>query len=68
MSRERWLLVEETGGELWLIERQGAELRGRPISRPELLAAWPSLSRALVASDNMNAPRVVVEPASGRRA
>ena len=59
-TRDRYLLVEEDGG-LWLLKREGAEMRGRVVSREGLRHEFPRLYEALAASDNRDAPRVVVE-------
>jgi hypothetical protein len=34
-ARDRWLLVEEDGT-IWLLKREGAELRGRIVSHEAL--------------------------------
>jgi hypothetical protein len=59
-ARDRWLLVEENG-DLWLIKREGHELHGRIVSREGLHHEFPRLYDALVASNNRDAPLVVVE-------
>ena len=59
-ARDRWLLVEENG-DLWLIKREGVELHGRLVSREGLRHEFPRLYDALVASNNRDAPFVVVE-------
>jgi hypothetical protein len=59
-ARDRWVLVEENG-DLWLIKREGHELHGRIVSREGLRHEFPRLYDALVASDNGNYPRIVVE-------
>jgi hypothetical protein len=61
-ARDRWVLVEEDGA-LWLLKREGPELRGRIVSREGLRREFPRLYDVLVASDHENCPRVVVEPA-----
>jgi hypothetical protein len=60
-ARERWLLVEENG-DLWLLKREGPEVRGRLVSREHLCREFPRLYAELVASNNKDCPRVVVEP------
>lgn len=58
--RDRWLLVEENG-ELWLLKREGREVRGRVVSREALSREFPRLYAELIASNNKDCPRVVVE-------
>jgi hypothetical protein len=58
--RDRWVLVEDNN-ELWLLKREGAEVRGRIVSHEGLSREFPRLYDALVASDNKDTPRVVVE-------
>ena len=60
MKRDRWLLVEENG-DLWLLKREGHELHGRIVSREGLRNEFPRLYAALVATNNKDTPRVVVE-------
>jgi hypothetical protein len=59
-ARDRWLLIEEDGA-LWLLKREGHELHGRIVSREGLRREFPQLYAQLVASDNRDAPFVVVE-------
>lgn len=59
-ARDRWVLVEENG-DLWLIKREGHELRGRIVSREGLRGEFPRLYAELVATDSRDCPRVVVE-------
>jgi hypothetical protein len=59
-ARDRWVLVEENG-DLWLLRREGSEVRGRIVSREGLRAEFPRLYDQLTASDNKDCPRVVVE-------
>jgi hypothetical protein len=59
-TRDRWVLVEENG-ELWLLKREGSEVRGRTVSREHLCREFPRLYAQLIASDNRDAPFVVVE-------
>jgi hypothetical protein len=59
-ARDRWVLVEENG-DLWLLKREGPEVRGRIVSHEALCREFPRLYDALVASNNKNCPRVVVE-------
>jgi len=60
MARDRWLFVEENG-DLWLLKREGHELHGRIVSREGLRHEFPRLYAELVASNNKDTPRVVVE-------
>jgi hypothetical protein len=60
-TRDRWILVEENG-DLWLIKREGHELHGRMVSREGLRQEYPQLYAALAASNNRDAPFVVMEP------
>ena len=59
-ARDRWLLVEENG-DLWLLRREGPEVRGRIVSREGLRREFPRLYAELIASNNKDTPRVVVE-------
>jgi hypothetical protein len=59
-ARERWVLVEENG-DLWLLKREGREVRGRVVSREQLSHEFPGLYAQLVATINRDCPRVVVE-------
>jgi hypothetical protein len=59
-ARDRWLLVEDNG-DLWLLKREGPEVRGRIVSRDGLRREFPRLYAELIASDHKNTPRVVVE-------
>ena len=59
-TRDRWLLVEENG-DLWLLKRQGPEVRGRIVSHEGLRHEFPRLYAELIASNNKDCPRVVVE-------
>ena len=59
-ARDRWILVEENG-DLWLIKREGSEVRGRIVSREGLRREFPRLYDQLVASDHKDTPRIVVE-------
>jgi hypothetical protein len=59
-ARDRWLLVEEDGA-LWLLKREGHELHGRIVSREGLRAEFPRLYAELVASNNKDTPRIIVE-------
>lgn len=59
-ARDRWLLVEDND-DLWLIKREGAELHGRIVTREGLRHEFPRLYDALVASNNKDCPRVIVE-------
>ena len=59
-TRDRWLLVEEND-DLWLIKREGSEVRGRIVSREGLRREFPRLYDQLVASDHKDTPRIVVE-------
>jgi hypothetical protein len=59
-ARDRWALIEEDGT-IWLLKREGAELRGRIVSHEGLRREFPRLYAALVASNNKDTPRVVVE-------
>ena len=43
-ARDRWLLIEENG-DLWLLKREGAEVRGRIVSRDGLRREFPRLTR-----------------------
>jgi hypothetical protein len=60
-SEHRWLVVETTG-RLWLLERAGAAMSGRIVTRADLAAGHPRLLRALQAGDHKDTPRVVPEP------
>jgi hypothetical protein len=60
-TRDRWILVEENG-DLWLIKREGHELHGRMVSREGLRQEYPQLYATLAASNNRDAPFVVMEP------
>ena len=60
VERDRWLFIEENG-DLWLLKREGLELRGRIVSREGLRAEFPRLYAALLESDHRDCPRVVVE-------
>jgi hypothetical protein len=57
---ERWLVVL-TDGRLWLHEGPGADAADRIVTRVELTIAYPGLHRALLATDQQDCPRVVVE-------
>jgi hypothetical protein len=46
-ARDRWLLVEENG-DLWLLKREGPEVRGRIVSRDGLRREFPRLYAELV--------------------
>lgn len=59
-ARDRWLLVEEND-DLWLIKREGSEVRGRIVSREGLRREFPRLYDQLVASDHKDTRRIVVE-------
>jgi len=59
-ARDQWLLVEENG-DLWLLKREGAEVRGRIVSSEGLRREFPRLYAELVATANLDTPRVVVE-------
>jgi hypothetical protein len=59
-ARDRWVLVEENG-DLWLLKREGPEVRGRIVDRESLRREFPRLYAELVATVNKDAPRVVVE-------
>lgn len=58
--RDRWLLVEDNG-ELWLLKREGHELRGRIVSREALSREFPRLYAELLRTESMDCPRVVTE-------
>ena len=53
-TRDRWLIVEEND-DLWLIKREGSEVRGRIVSREGLRREFPRLYDQLVASDHKDA-------------
>ena len=59
-TRDRWLLVEENG-DLWLLKREGSEVHGRIVSRDGLRREFPRLYDQLIASNDKDTPRVVVE-------
>jgi hypothetical protein len=59
-ARDRWILIEEDGT-LWLLKRQGLELHGRIVSREGLRREFPRLYAELMATANLDTPRVVVE-------
>jgi hypothetical protein len=59
-ARDRWLLVEEDGT-IWLLKREGAELRGRIVSREALSREFPRLYDQLIASVHKDTPRIVAE-------
>jgi hypothetical protein len=59
-ARDRWVLVEDNG-DLWLLKREGSEVRGRIVSREGLSREFPRLYAELVASDHKDCPRIVVE-------
>jgi hypothetical protein len=59
-ARDRWVLVEENG-DLWLLKREGAEIRGRIVSHDSLRREFPRLYAELVSSNNKDCPRIVVE-------
>jgi hypothetical protein len=59
-ARDRWVLVDENG-DLWLLKREGPEVRGRIVSREGLRREFPRLYAELIASTNKDCPRVVVE-------
>jgi hypothetical protein len=59
-ARDRCVLVEEND-DLWLLKREGPELHGRIVSREGLRAECPRLYAELVATANLDTPRVVVE-------
>jgi hypothetical protein len=59
-ARDRWVLVEENG-DLWLLKREGPAVRGRIVSRECLRREFPRLYAELVASNNKDTPRVIVE-------
>jgi hypothetical protein len=59
-ARDRWLLVEDNG-ELWLLKREGHELHGRIVSYEGLRREFPRLYAELIASNNKDCPRIVVE-------
>ena len=59
-ARDRWLLIEEDGA-LWLLKREGPEMRGRIVSHEGLRREFPRLYAELIASNNKDTPRVVVE-------
>jgi hypothetical protein len=59
-TRDRWLLVEDND-DLWLIKREGSEVRGRIVSGEGLRREFPRLYDQLVASDHKDTPRIVVE-------
>ena len=59
-TRDRWLLVEEND-DLWLIKREGSEVRGRIVSGEGLRREFFRLYDQLVASDHKDTPRIVVE-------
>jgi hypothetical protein len=59
-TRDRWILVEENG-DLWLIKREGVELRGRVVSRESLRHEFPRLYAELLRSDHKDCPRIIVE-------
>ena len=59
-ARDRWVLVEENG-DLWLLKREGSEVRGRIVSHEGLRHEFPRLYAELIASDHKDCPRVVVE-------
>ena len=59
-ARDRWLLVEDNG-DLWLLKREGPEVRGRIVSHEGLRREFPRLYAELIASNNKDTPRVVVE-------
>jgi hypothetical protein len=58
---DRWLLVE-SDGTLWLLKREGAELRGRVVTREALRQEFPQLYAELARTNNADCQRVVVEP------
>jgi hypothetical protein len=59
-ARDRWVLAEENG-DLWLLRREGAEIRGRLVSREALRQEFPRLYAEVTASINKDCPRIVVE-------
>jgi hypothetical protein len=59
-ARDRWLLVEEDGA-LWLLKREGLEVRGRIVSREALSREFPRLYAELIRTDSKDCPRVVTE-------
>jgi hypothetical protein len=59
-ARDRWLLVDSDGS-LWLLKREGSEVRGRIVSREGLCREFPQLYAALARSTNRDAPFIVVE-------
>lgn len=59
-ARDRYLLVEEDGG-LWLLKREGAELRGRVVSREGVRHEFPGLYKELLAGDYKDAPKIIVQ-------
>jgi len=59
-ARDRWVLVEENG-DLWLLKREGPEVRGQIVSHEGLRREFPRLYAELIASNNKDCPRVVVE-------
>jgi hypothetical protein len=59
-ARDRWLLIEEDGA-LWLLKREGPEVRGGIVSREALSREFPRLYAELIASDHKDTPRIVVE-------
>ena len=58
---DRFLIALEDSS-LWLLERAGAAMSRRRISRAELAADQPRLLRALQSGDYRDCPRIVTEP------
>jgi hypothetical protein len=58
-TSERWLLVFETAGDLWLHERLGEEVRDRRVTRQELARDHPALAAELTLTANADCPRIV---------
>ena len=46
---------------LWLLKREGSEVRGRIVSHEGLRREFPRLYAELIASDHKDTPRVIVE-------
>jgi len=58
--RERWLIGREDGG-LWLLNREGEQVSGGPVSLDELRAASPGLHHRLATERNLPSPKVLIE-------
>jgi hypothetical protein len=60
-ASDRWVLIE-SDGTLWLLKREGAELRRRIVSRESLRQEFPRLYAELLRSDHKDTPKVITEP------